>query len=415
MSIRLLNVNFNDLVGSQFNNYAHREALHDYNIWARFCVWMKQSNDDNVTKLWMGGKYLSRYFRGGIWVIERALSVQSMLYPFGFQLPFRKCFKQADVVHYHILHNGYFSLLTMPWLTRKKPSIWTIHDPWLMTGHCVYPMGCERWKIGCGSCPNLQLSLPLHRDTSRFLTRYKKWVVKHSKVEFVVASEWMLNMAKTSEITKDKPIHLVPFGVDLELFKPRNALDIREKYDIPPENFVIFFRSTQSPFKGLDHIYGMLHKLMRECKRPITLLNVESVGLFEDLVGKCQIVEFGWLNDTKTLSDLYAVCDVFLMPSTAEAFGVMAIEAMASGKPVVYLEGTSLGEVVKTGGVGVPMHQHDKLADVILELAHNEEKRTILGNTARSLAEKYYDVRTHLKNISDIYKKSYYRHYYKKG
>jgi hypothetical protein len=62
-------------------------------------------------------------------------------------------FRNADILNFHNLHSRYFNYLGIPSLTKKKPTIFTLHDMWSFTGHCGYSYDCERWKIGCGKCP----------------------------------------------------------------------------------------------------------------------------------------------------------------------------------------------------------------------------------------------------------------------
>nr|MDJ0869634.1 glycosyltransferase [Myxococcota bacterium] len=62
-----------------------------------------------------------------------------------------------DVVHAHNLHGGYFDLRLLPELSQRRPTLVTLHDGWLLSGHCAYSLGCERWRQGCGSCPHLDV------------------------------------------------------------------------------------------------------------------------------------------------------------------------------------------------------------------------------------------------------------------
>ena len=63
--------------------------------------------------------------------------------------------KPPDVLHLHNLHGGYFDLRVLPELSAHQPTVVTMHDEWLYTGHCAYTLDSERWLEGCGSCPHL--------------------------------------------------------------------------------------------------------------------------------------------------------------------------------------------------------------------------------------------------------------------
>lgn len=408
--LNVLNVNFNDVVGGQFNNFEYRNGFNDYGVSVNFFVHDKLSDEDCVTRAWSKFRSLRRYVQSATYRLERYLSIQSLLYMYPLLLFRRKCFTEADVAHYHILHNGWFSMLAMPWLTRNKATVWTIHDPWLLTGHCVYPTDCERWKIGCGECPYLNYQHALRKDRTYGHFRLKQRMLPSLPVKFVVASEWMRKMVEVSPIGKDLDVTVIPFGVDLENFKPRDNAEIRQSLGIPEENIVLFFRSNMSEFKGISYVHEAMSEILTKSKKPITLLTVEGMGHFDKYIGKCQIVENPWEHDVERLASFYNACDIFLMPSVAEAFGLMAIEAMASGKPVVFFKGTSLDEVTfaPRAGVGAKMSDAADLALVISDLVNNDEKRLQMSKEARLLAEEHYDVKMYLQNMSNLYKEAYY-------
>jgi SMP-30/Gluconolactonase/LRE-like region len=60
-----------------------------------------------------------------------------------------------DIVHLHNLHGGYFDLRAVVRLSQRFPTFVTLADNWWFSGHCAYPLGCERWRTGCGECPLL--------------------------------------------------------------------------------------------------------------------------------------------------------------------------------------------------------------------------------------------------------------------
>ena len=61
---------------------------------------------------------------------------------------------KPDIVHCHNLHGEYFDLHALEWLSARVPVVITMHDAWLLSGHCVHSLGCGRWETGCGKCPD---------------------------------------------------------------------------------------------------------------------------------------------------------------------------------------------------------------------------------------------------------------------
>jgi glycosyltransferase involved in cell wall biosynthesis len=78
-----------------------------------------------------------------------------------------------------------------------------------------------------------------------------------------------------------------------------------------------------------------------------------------------------------------------VMPSTAESFGLMALEAMACGTAVVVTEGTSLTEIVRTpsAGIAVPAGDAEALTRTIESLLADDARRSILGRRGREIVE----------------------------
>jgi len=89
----------------------------------------KKTEDKNIWQL--SNVPQRKYIQQTIEQVENKMSVQSLIYPFSLQLAFDKRFHSADIVHYHLIHTGFFSILSLPLLSHLKPTIWTLHDPWL--------------------------------------------------------------------------------------------------------------------------------------------------------------------------------------------------------------------------------------------------------------------------------------------
>src|SRR5690606_3377472 len=94
----------------------------------------------------------------------------------------------ADVVHLHWFNAGGMSVADIASIT--KPVVWTLHDMWGFTGGCHYDAGCGRYKVGCGSCPQLYSSKG--RDLSwRNLVSKKKALSSVGGLTVVGVSRWL--------------------------------------------------------------------------------------------------------------------------------------------------------------------------------------------------------------------------------
>jgi glycosyltransferase involved in cell wall biosynthesis len=142
--------------------------------------------------------------------------------------------------------------------------------------------------------------------------------------------------------------------------------------------------------------------------RPICILTTQDKGVFDDFLGRFQIVELGWTNDEDLLIASQQAIDFYVMPSMAEAFGLMAIEAMACGKPVISFQGTSLPEVTFAPeiGVAVPMGDSSALAAAIDRWVEAPEEVRQRGALARRAAEAHYGIDLHLDRLISVYRQA---------
>ncbi|KCZ72166.1 glycosyltransferase [Candidatus Methanoperedens nitroreducens] len=399
--MKTLQVGNIDTIGGRFNGADLHRQLLKRGIESQFCVWTKETNYKNTWRLtdFPGRGLLNR----AINLVERKLSLHSVLYPFSWQLPFDKRFHSADIIHYHLIHTGFFSLSSLPTLSRLKPSVWTLHDPWAMTGHCIHPYKCEKWKTGCGECPRLNTPISMLKDHTALMWNIKKWAYKNADIDIIVASKWMLNMAKQSPLLSNFRLHHIPFGIDLNVFHPMDKEKAKHILGVKPGSIVLAFRATSNEFKGLSFIKHCLHKL--KLRQPICLITLHERGLLDEFIDKYQIIDMGWVSADK-LPIVYNACDIFLMPSTAEAFGMTAIEAMACGKPVIVFDDTSLPEVIfaPKGGIAVPQGDVEGLMHAIESLIEDSQARQEIGDSAIELVRKNYNLETFMERIMELYR-----------
>lgn len=253
-------------------------------------------------------------------------------------------------------------------------------------------------------CPDLTSHIPLARDNTRFLFNYKRAAYKRSNFDIIVASKWMQDMVNNSPMFENKLVHLVPFGLDINFFSAAACPNARKLFDILEDALVICFRVEQNEFKGIPYIIQALERI--KSKQPICLLTLSSGGaLLQQFADRFQLVNLGWTNDEELVRDALVAADIFLMPSIAETFGMMAVEAMVCGKPVIVFEGTSLPDVTFAPDVGlaVPMRDGEALYLALQHLIDNPDECKRRGQKGRTMAEFHYGDETQAKKLADIY------------
>ncbi|MDZ4169157.1 MAG: glycosyltransferase [Coriobacteriia bacterium] len=402
--MKVLQVNDADLRGRRFSGFDLIEDLAGRGIDASQAVLIKSSASDKVFALLEDP--VDQALNDALWRVEQKEGMDGLLYPWARVLAESEEFREADVVHYHLLHNRMLSLLDLPWLFSTKPSVWSFHDSWPITGHCVQPLGCSGWISGCDPCPYLDRWFGMQVDRAGQMWALKQRVYAELEVDIVAASDLMLDDIKRSPLTAHfEHVHLIPFGVRGDLFLPDSEkVASRDALGIPRDDFVLLSRAAPGTLKGTDVFVDSMG--LHPPTRPTTLATLDSVGLLHRLHEEYSVREFGWVDDQELYSRLLSACDVFVMPSRAESFGLMALEAMAAGRPVVCLEGTAVESVVRSPECGLAVPPGDPLAlrEAIDSLSHDPEGIARRGRMGREIAGSDYGIDRYLDGLCDVYR-----------
>lgn len=397
-----------DLFGRRFNGYDIQKYINKNTEYScKQLVTNKYSKDNNVYKFFNNFEQQYEYHITSFESDE--MSIHSNLSLTSPALKRNSLFNKADIVHYHLIHNTKLSLYSLIELCNMKKSIFSIHDPWTITGRCVHFGECEKWKTGCKGCSNLDTPFPLKEDNCNQLWNLKKIVYDNINVDIIVSSKYMLDLVKSSPLTKKiKNIHFIPFGINLNQFSEKiSSSKARKRFNISEEDIVIFHRS-QKDFKGTEYVVEAMKKLVTNKK--ITIITCGEKGLLNDIKKLYNIIDLGDI-ESDILINAYRACDFFLMPSLGESFGMMAIEAMACGRPVIIFNNTALPSITFAPKCGVLVENKNssELANAISLLVENEQERIRRGKLARKLAEKHYDENIYYKKITELYEEIYKR------
>ena len=394
-----------DTFGERFNgSLIHRELL---NRGHRSAMIVRFKGGDGRAVYQAGGRFTRNLDNRILTPLQERLSIQSLLATAGSAALFSPAYRDADIVHLQLIHaSPFFSLFNAPIMSWGKKLVWTIHDPWMLTGHCVHPLECDRWRFGCGECPDLGRWIPMKTDRTALMWRVKKAIFKRSRPTLVVASRYMEALVSDSPILRDLPRRVIPFGVSSSTFRPEGRAQARARLQIPAQAHVLAFRNRglEDPHKGGLLLLEAL-KAYRPSRQTILLVLEKDVGL-EALAAAYTIRALGWIESPSLLADVLRASDLFLMPSVAEAFGLMAVEAMGCGTPVVVCEGTSLPEVVMAprGGLAVPQHDPIAFAAAIESLLAAPERRHEMGEEAARLARTHYSEEAYVERHIELYR-----------
>lgn len=272
---------------------------------------------------------------------------------------------KPDIIHLHNIHGYYvnYPILFRFLSTVDVPVVWTLHDCWAFTGHCVHytAVGCDKWKYGsCRNCPSLNDYPKSFMDNSQ--KNYKLKSLYFSQVKnmtIVPVSYWLERQVKSSFLAK-YPIRVIQNGIDLSVFSPVKS-NVRKIYGIGNRFFILGVATQWNKRKGLDD-FIRLSKLLKNDE--VILL----VGLSKKQISTLpsNIIGLQKTEDVLELVDLYSAADLFANFSIEETFGLTTIESMACGTPVLVYNSTACPEIVtKETGFVIAPHDIHQAYDVI--------------------------------------------------
>ena len=197
-------------------------------------------------------------------------------------------------------------------------------------------------------------------------------------------------------------ISVVPCGVNLDLFQPVDKEDARRQLGLRNDDRILLFVGRIEPLKGVDILLGAAAQLESEPDSDCFVLVIGGdssvqdgeVAHLRDLasdLGIAERVNFLGAVDHERLPLFYSAADVCVMPSFYESFGLVALEAMACGTPVVASRVGGLAATVRDGETGylIPWRCPEPFAERLELLLGNEELRRAFGKIARKDVERY--------------------------
>lgn len=408
--MNVLEVNSTDLDGRIFNGFDLQCALNKRGINTRQIVYRKFSQNENVIL-----EEYPQYVYERIQYEETLLAWNNLLTPWEYFMRQSEAYKKADIVHYHLIHHNMLSMINLPDIMNEKPTIWTIHDPWVVTGHCIYPLRCEKWKNGCQQCEHIQWEMPLKKDTAYLHWKIKERSYKKIDPDIVVSTNFMKSYIENSLLTEHfQHIHIIPFGLDEDYFFINKNIK-KEKWGISNEKIVIGFRASDFPVKGCQYIYQMMEQL-GEVNKKITYICLGDGTIPQHIREKYKIKQLGWEKRKEIIIEFYGICDIFLMPSLAESFGLMAIEAMAQRCSVVCFKNTVLEEITEAPEIGCAASYCDakSLAEIVKRLIENVDEIKYRGEQGRSLVRRKYNFEQYVTAHKQLYQNVWERNMYEK-
>ena len=295
---------------------------------------------------------------------------------------------EADQVRYDVLHSHY-------WLSGVVA--WELHQRWgTPIVHMFHTLGKMKDTVA---------QRPEQRETARRIaveTEIMHWA--DALVAATPAEEDQLARLYGADSSR---IHVVSPGVDTERFHPIPAEYAKERIGLCPDRRTIIFVGRIDPLKGIDNLLRAIAQVVDGRPELREGLCVPIIGGDPDRIreddemmwlqelreglGISDVVTFLGAKDQDMLQYYYAAAEMVVMPSDYESFGMVALEAMACGTPVIASDVGGLAFLVKHGRTGyrVPARDPEALASKITRLLIDEGLRRRIGQRAACWAESY--------------------------
>jgi glycosyltransferase involved in cell wall biosynthesis len=277
-----------------------------------------------------------------------------------------------DVIHVHLP----FAANVLVNLNKK------LKEKMVYTAH----VGEEGKRFGLD--PSAPLVLKLFSPDLYLMKRVRKSVVLNEPLKEKLVKKGV----------PEEKLEVIPNGVNVEDFNvsEEEVERVRRKYGL--EGVVVMFAGTITPRKGVLELMKAAKLLNR---RDVLFLVVGNLDLDREYARRVMEyakneginAKFTGFVPYEDLKALYLACDVFVLPSFEEGQGVVLLEAMASGKPLI---GSKVGGIpmqIKEGWNGFLVEPGNvkQLTEKLRYLVENEGERTRMGRNSRRLAEEEFD------------------------
>jgi glycosyltransferase involved in cell wall biosynthesis len=310
-----------------------------------------------------------------------------------------------DVVSIHNLHNA----VTFGWSFRfvelaaaVAPVFVTLHDMWSFTGRCAYPGACPRFQSECdASCPTAgeYPAWPRSGITSEYRLR-RAVLDAFPSITAIAPSRWIAAKAQ-SGMWRTHRVEVVPYGVDLSVFRPMSRSEARQRLGIPDRASVVLFavHHFAEARKGTPFLVEVMRRI-----RGAAVFIAMGAGA-RRLSG---VVPLGWIGDDERKALVYNAADVVVHAATEDNLPNTLIEAIACGTPVVAFDVGGVGEIVRPGVSG---WLSEEVSEAALSHAVDDALRSIVAGydlraSARNHAEENYDSAREAKRYLELFKES---------
>lgn len=305
--------------------------------------------------------------------------------------------QKPHILHGHNLHDRYFDLRALSKLSQQMPVVITMHDAWLLSGHCGHSFDCDRWKTGCGECPDLSIYPAIARDATAYNWQIKKEIYAKSKLYIATPSRWLRQKVEQSILAPAVvEYRIIPNGIELSVFHPADKNAVRAEMGIPADTKVLLFTANgirKNCFKDYETMQAAVARIAENLlDRNLLFIALGEAGPVKQ-IGRAEIKFVPFEKDPKAVARYYQAADVYIHAAKADTFPNTVLEALACGTPVVATAVGGIPEQVDDGITGFLVAPGDPngLAESIQTLLEDENKQQEMSDRAAEAAQQRFE------------------------
>lgn len=299
----------------------------------------------------------------------------------------------TDLFNLHWINGGLISIRQIGKI--KKPIVWTMLDMWPFLGSEHYIFESDPHRFIDGFTKDNRNPDDMGIDLCRIAWNLKRKYFKN--LNLISPSNWLSYKASSSLLFRNQKIEVIPPPIDSNRFSPAIKKIARNTFKIDEHKFVIGFLGGLSDRKGWKLVSELCvdPNLNQNWKFLLGGAPEEKYLKFKKVAGTSILA--GKLEKPTDLILFYSSIDVLIVPSTAEAYGLVAQEAQACGIPVITFSDTGTADVIQDNITGLIVIQRSAkgLLDSLVKLdsLDTEQRKTMSINSRnRAINEWSYKV-----------------------
>ena len=237
----------------------------------------------------------------------------------------------------------------------------------------------------------------IHDETQRYIND-TEWMLTYEANEVIVNSNYMKCELQRNFGLPFEKINVIPNGVNLTMYSGiERDFDFRRNYAADNEK-IILYAGRLVYEKGVQYLIGAMPKILQNYN-DAKLVIAGKGGMIDELKAEVEHlclgnkVYFTGYMDHKSLCKLYKCADIAVFPSTYEPFGIVALEGMLAGNPIVVSDIGGLNEIVEHGVNGMKSYagNSNSIADSILTLLFDHKLCNEISKNAKNKVKELYN------------------------